>query len=342
MYTYIFFTNGVDFAVKVDNDPSKKKMSKLGTEAQLLARLMEQARQAKMGIGGATEVVVSAAPGGGVGPVPADTDEEATLQARLNQRKRKATVGSSAGAEDAPSALPLGDAVTVTGLTVGEHVPGPQKKTKLVAAAPKDTRPSKLSIVAKEALLEDEGFIRHVAERLKSAGLDRMVQAQGSPRENRARAFDSILRGLHNLYLVDSLEEDVALKEQVATLEAGLLVERTEKKNVVRQRDSLKAKLESATGERDKLKARVADLEKREAAKCQALEEEVAGLKAKVAELPEVVARERKVAVEEALDHFRSSHEVAALKAAEYDRGFEAGYSQHFHTLIEKGWINVD
>ncbi|KAK9911094.1 hypothetical protein M0R45_035017 [Rubus argutus] len=112
--------------------------------------------------------------------------------------------------------------------------------------------------------------------------------------------------------------------------------------NPVRQRDSLKSKLESTTGERDKLKARVSELERKEASRCPALEDEVAGLKAKVAELPEVVAREKRIAAEEALEHFRSSSEVAVLKEAEYDRGFEAGYNQHFHTLIEKGWINVD
>ncbi|KAK9905153.1 hypothetical protein M0R45_000489 [Rubus argutus] len=41
--------------VKVDNDPRSKKMSKLGTEGQLLARLMEQARQSKREAGAARD-----------------------------------------------------------------------------------------------------------------------------------------------------------------------------------------------------------------------------------------------------------------------------------------------
>lgn len=80
----------------------------------------------------------------------------------------------------------------------------------------------------------------------------------------------------------------------------------------------------------------------REAAKCQALEKDVVGLKEKVAELPEVVTRERKVAVEEALAQFHSLPDFATLHVVEYDRGFEAGYTKHFHILIEKGWINID
>lgn len=154
--------------------------------------------------------------------------------------------------------------------------------------------------------------------------------------------FDSILRGLHNLYLVDSLEEDVALKEPVNVLEAGLLVEKTEKKNLTQLRYTLKAKLESTIGERDKPKTRVDDLEREEASKCQALEDELAGLKEKVVELQKVVARERKVAAEEALAHFHSSSDFAGLKAAEYNRGFEAGYTKHFNTMIEKDWININ
>jgi hypothetical protein len=185
--------------------------------------------------------------------------------------------------------------------------------------------------VATEALLGDEGFIRHVAERLKSAGLDQLVQGQGSPRENRARAFDSVLRGLHNLYLVDSMEEDLRLKEQVAALEAGLLVEKTEKKNACRQRDNFKAKLEKAVDERAGAMARVA-----------ALEEEAAQLKAKIAELPQVVSQERKSAAEEALAGFMGSAELSDIREHEYRRGFDAGYEKHFHTLIEKDWINVE
>lgn len=104
-----------------------------------------------------------------------------------------------------------------------------------------------------------------MAGRLKSAGLDQMVQAQGSPRENRARAFDSVLRGLHNLYLVDSMEEDLRLKEQVTALEAGLLVEQTERKNACRQRDNFKAKLEKAVGEKTGALTRVTALEEENA-----------------------------------------------------------------------------
>lgn len=147
-----------------------------------------------------------------------------------------------------------------------------------------------------------------------------------------------MLWGLHNLYLIDYLEENISLKEQVSTLEADLQVERTEKKNLTQQRDSFKAKFEKVENEKDKLKARVADFE-REAAKYRALEEEAAELKAKIAELPEVVARERNVAAEEALTQFRSSPNFATLQAAEYDRGFEARYTKHFHTLIEKDCI---
>jgi hypothetical protein len=312
-------------AVKVDNDPRRRKMSQLGTEAQLLARLMEQARKAKMAAGGDQGAVASgAAEGDG-------SDEEVPLQTRLRQKKRKALAGSSADPEGVPAARPLQDVVTATGLTVGEHVPAPSKKSKLVTVASKDTRSSKLSVVAKEAQLEDEGFIRHVAERLKSAGLDRLVHGHGSPRENRAKAFDSVLRGLHNLYLVDSMEEDLRLKEQVAALESGLLVEQTEKKNVIRQRDNFKAKLEKAVAEKAGTLARVATLE-----------EENAQLKAKIAELPHVVAQERKAATDEALAGFMVSAEMAGIKAEEYGRGFNAGYEKHFHTLIEKDWINVE
>ena len=306
-------------------------MSKLGTEAELLARLMEQARKAKMAGGGDREVVVSQAPGEGADPIPVDSDEEVTLQTRLRQKKRKAPASSSAGAAGVISALPLRDVVTTTGLTVGEHVPAPSKKTKVVTAESRDARASKVAAVAKEAQLEDEGFIRHVAERLRSAGLDRLVQGQGSPRENRARAFDSILRGLHNLYLVDSMEEDVRLKEQVANLEAGLLVEQTERKNITRQRDNFKAKLERVVEEKAGALTRVATLE-----------EENARLKAKVAELPQVVAQERKGAAEDAVSAFKSSIELTVIREEEYRRGYDAGYEKHFNTLIEKDWINVD
>lgn len=106
----------------------------------------------------------------------------------------------------------------------------------------------------------------------------------------------------------------------MATLEASLLVERTEKGNLTRQRDTLKAKLESTVGERDKLMARASDLERDEEFKCRSLEDEIAGLKAKIAELPDVVSREKKVAAEEALAHFHSSLDFAALKKAEYDQ----------------------
>jgi hypothetical protein len=311
--------------VKIDNDPSKQKMSKLGTESQLLARLMEQARKSKMVPVGAKEVAVPAAPGENEVVIPVDSDEEGTLHTQSHQRKRKAPAGSSTDAEGVLVAQPLRDAVKVTGLTVGDHVPAPSKKTKLATAASKDTRTGKVSAVAKEAQPEDEGFIRHVAERLRSAGLDRMVQGQGSPRGNRARAFDSILRGLHNLYLVDSMEEDLRLKEQVAALEAGLLVEQTERKNVTRQRDNLKAKLERVIGEKAGALTRST-----------ALEEEKAQLKAKVTELPLVVAQERKAAAEEAVVGFRSSTELSAIREEEYHCGFDAGYEKHFLTLFEK------
>lgn len=318
-------------AVKVDNDQSKQKMSKLGTEAQLLARLMEQARKAKREAAGSREVVIPVEVEGSEQPVPIESDEDVPLRVRMNQKKRKAPVSSSTVAATAPIGLPPSDAVTTTRLSVGGHVTAPAKKTKVVTAGPGEARPSKLSLVAREAQLDDEGFLRHVAKRLRSAGLDRMVQAQGSPRENRARAFDSVLRGLHNLYLVDSLEEDLRLKEQVATLEADLLVEQTERENACRQRDNIKAKLEKAVGEKTGALARVT-----------ALEEENAQLKAKIAELPHVVAQERKAAAEEALAAFMSSMELADIRKEEYRRGYDAGYEKHFNTLIEKDWINVE
>jgi hypothetical protein len=73
-----------------------------------------------------------------------------------------------------------------------------------------------------------------------------------------------------------------------------------------------------------------------------ALEEENAVLKAKVAELPVVVAQERKAAAEEAVAGFRSSAEHSAIREEEYHRGFDAGYEKHFLTLFEKDWINVE
>ena len=72
------------------------------------------------------------------------------------------------------------------------------------------------------------------------------------------------------------------------------------------------------------------------------LEEETAQLKAKIAELPQVVAQEKRAATEEALAGFMVSAELAGIKAEEYGRGFDAGYEKHFHTLIEKDWINVE
>lgn len=309
-------------------------MSRLGTEAQLLARLMAQARKEKLAIADTSVMVQDQSAGS------EDNTYEQPPRARAASKKRRVT--EEVAMPLTVTTVSIAQVVTSTGLRVGEHVGPAIKRTKVVSSAAKATASGMLKIIAEEVGLEDDGFVRRVAERLRLGGLDRMVQLQDSPKENRAKAFDSVMRGLHNLYLIDSLEEDVALKKQVATLEAGLLVEKTEKNNVTRQRDTLKAKLESTIGERDKLKARVGDLEREEASKCKALEDEIAGLKAKVAELPEVVARERKVAAEEALAHFTSSSEVVALKAAEYDRGFEARYSKHFNTFIEKDWINVD
>jgi hypothetical protein len=71
-------------AVKVDNDPSKQKMSKLGTEAQLLARLMEQARKAKREAAGSREVAMPVEVEVSEQPVPIESDEEVPLQVRVN------------------------------------------------------------------------------------------------------------------------------------------------------------------------------------------------------------------------------------------------------------------
>jgi dynactin complex subunit len=121
------------------------------------------------------------------------------------------------------------------------------------------------------------------------------------------------------------LEEDLRLKEQVAALEACLLVEQTERKNACRQRDNFKTKLEKTVGEKAGAMTRVA-----------ALEEENAQLKAKIAELPLVVAQERKSATEEALAGFMASAELSDIRMQEYRRGFDAGYEKHFITLFEK------
>lgn len=306
-------------------------MSKLGTKAQLLAQLMEQACKAKREAVGAREVVAVVAVEETGEPATIESDEDVTLRVRLNQRKRKAAVGSSTDVIAPLTGLPLSAVVTTKGLSVGDHVVASAKRTKVVTAGSKDTRSSKLSVVTKEAQLEDEGFIRHIAERLRSAGLDRMVQAQGSTRENRARAFDSVLRGLHNLYLVNSLEEDIRLKEQVAAFEAGLLVEQTKRKNAYRQQENFKAKLKKAIGEKTGALTRVTTLE-----------EENAQLKVKILELPLVVAQERKAAAEEALAGFMSSTELADIQKEEYHRGHNAGYEKHFNTLIAKDWINLE
>ena len=172
-------------------------MSQLGTEAELLARLMEQARKSKR------EVVEEQ-------PVPVESDDEVNLRTRLS-KKRKVPAGSSTEVS-VLTGLRVSEVVTATGMSVGDHVTATAKKTRVVASGAGETRPSKISQVAKEA----------------------------QPRENRARAFDSVLRGLHNLYLVDSMEEDLRLKEQVAALEAGLLVEQTDRKNACRNETTLR------------------------------------------------------------------------------------------------------
>lgn len=300
-------------------------MSAFGSEEELLAQLMSQGEVAKSTPG------VSAADTGAGG------DDEIPLRTRPHQRKRKAAVSSGLG-EAVVSAVPVSEAVTLTGLRVGDHVEAaPPKRTKVASASGK----GRLGVIAEEARLEDEGFIRHVADRLKHEGLDRVSQVHGSPKENRAKAFDSVLPGLHNLYLVDGLEEDYVLKEQVTALEAGLLVEKTERKNVTRQRDAAREKSEKLSAELKKVKDRAGALE-RELAECSSLREEVSMLKDKVAAIPEVVEREK----EEAVVHFQASEEFLALKKEAYDtglkEGFKEGYSKSFRTLSEKGWINKE
>lgn len=68
--------------VKVDNDPRTKKMSQLGTEAQLLARLMEQARKSKRETAGVKEVPTEVSVEGAQEPVPVESDEDVTLRTR--------------------------------------------------------------------------------------------------------------------------------------------------------------------------------------------------------------------------------------------------------------------
>lgn len=311
--------------MKVDNDPGKKKMSSFGSEEDLLAQLMGQGE------------VTKTAPGAVVSSVAVESTEEddVPLRARAHQRKRKAV--ASSGHETAlVSATPVSGSVTLTGLQVGEHVEVvPSKRVKAAGSRAPAPAQRRLKAIAEDARLEDEGFIRHVAGRLKHAGLDRVSQVVGSPKENRAKAFDAVLRGLHNLYLVDELEEDFTLKEQVAALEAGLMVEKTERVNATRQRDAAREKLEKLSAELTKVKDRSVVLE-RDLAAVPALKEEVSILKDKVASIPEVVERERK----EAVNGFQISEEFLRLKEEAHGIGFKEGYAKNFRTLSERGWIN--
>jgi hypothetical protein len=102
-------------------------MSKLGTEAQLLARLMEQARKSKREAAGVKQAMVEE-------PVPVESDDDVNLRTRLTQRKRKVPGVSSKDLAPIPTGLSVSEAVTATGLSVGEHVDVPSKRTKVVAS----------------------------------------------------------------------------------------------------------------------------------------------------------------------------------------------------------------
>lgn len=212
----------------------------------------------------------------------------------------------------------------------------PRWPVHLSSSAPASAR-GKLKTIAEEARLEDEGFIRHVAGRLKHGGLDRVSLVHGSPKDNKAKAFDALLWGLHNLYLVDELEEDFTLKENLAATEAGLLVEKTELKNTCRQRDVAREKLEKAFVELKKVKDRVAILE-HEVGEVPSLKEEVARFKNSVASILEVVDRERK----EAVMVFQDFEEFLALKKEAHDADFKEGYSNNFRTLSVRGWVTKE
>lgn len=111
------------------------------------------------------------------------------------------------------TAMPVAQVVTSTGLRVDDHVEMAPKRTRIASSAVNAPAFGKLKAVAKEFRLEDERYVHRVAEMLKSAGFERMVQLQGSSKENKVKAFNSVLRGLHNLFLVDSLKEHVTLME---------------------------------------------------------------------------------------------------------------------------------
>lgn len=229
-------------------------MSTFGNEEDLLAELIGHSEAAK-GISGANKSSMAQED---------DVAKYFPLWTQAYQRKWKATA-SSKPETALVAVVPVSQAVTLTGLEVGEHVEvTPAKKTKVVspnASAPASAQ-GKMKAIVEDTWLEDEGFIRHVARRLRHVGLDRISQLHGSLKKNIAKAFDSVLRGLHSLYLVDELEEDVVLKEQVAVLESGLSMERVERKHACRQQDAVKRKMENTTGELRKVKDRVSVLER--------------------------------------------------------------------------------
>jgi hypothetical protein len=114
---------------------------------------MEQARKSKREAAGAKEAVVEEE------PVPVDSDEDVNLRTRLTQRKMKVPAGSSKDLATIPTGLRVSEVVTATGMSVGDHIDVPSKRTKVVASASGEARQSKLSRVSKEAQLKDEGFL---------------------------------------------------------------------------------------------------------------------------------------------------------------------------------------
>lgn len=163
-------------AAKVDNDPGAKKMSKLGTEAQLLARLIAQrAKNADSSDRQPTALESrSSIPDSSDLDGSEDAADEQPLRVRAAAKKRKVYEET----ETPPplvTAIPISQVVTPTGLQVGEHIELAPKRVKLVPPVRKASAFGKLKDVVSELRLEDEGFVRRVTERLKSEGLDKMV-----------------------------------------------------------------------------------------------------------------------------------------------------------------------
>lgn len=155
--------------MKIDNNPGSKKMSKLGTEAQLLSQLMAQSQWAKKTVADSSVSVPdqSADRAGSEG-----TADEQPLRTRASKRKATEDVATLPPV----TAVPIAQVVTSTGLRVGEHVEAASKRTRVVLSVARASASGKLKAIAGEMRLEDNGFVHLVAERLKSGGLDRMVQ----------------------------------------------------------------------------------------------------------------------------------------------------------------------